>query len=152
MGTFVVEALAGEHQSRDVEGLAEPSRELGRGALTDAEHAELVGHRAPPDAEVEAAAAHDVDRRGHLRQQRGWAERVTGGEVADADRRRARRERGRERPALEGVVILRGRRREVVHQPDRVEAGGLGRERALEHRRERHPHLGQEQPEPGGRA
>ena len=45
------------------------------------------------------------------------------------------RERGRERPALERVVVGRGRRREVVHQPDRVEAGGLGRERALEDRR-----------------
>ena len=50
---------------------------------------------------------------------------------------------------FERVVLGRGRRGEVVHQPDRVEPGRFGRERALEDGGEAHPQLRQEQPEPG---
>ena len=76
-------------------------------------------------------------------------ERIAQHEMADADRRRARRERGRDRPAFERVDLGRHRRGEVVHQPHRVEAGGLGRERAFEDAVEAHAELREVQAEPG---
>ena len=76
------------------------------------------------------------------------AERVAQHEVADADRGGARRERGRDRPTLERVDLGSHRRGEVVHQPHRVEAGGFGRQRALEDPVEAHPDLREIQAEP----
>ena len=49
----------------------------------------------------------------------------------------------RDRQAFERVDLGRRRRGEVVHQPHRVESGGLGRERAFEDAVERHPQLRQ---------
>ncbi len=98
-----------------------------RRAGADAVGLELALDRTPPEPELEPAFREHVDRRGHLGEHRGVTERIAGHEVADADRRGAHRERGGERPPLEGVVLGRGRRGEVVHQPHRVEPRRLGR-------------------------
>ena len=53
-------------------------------------------------------------------------------------------QRAGERPALEAVVLGEAGRREVVHEPGRVEAGLLGGADARLDGGERHAHLGQE--------
>ena len=127
----VVERFPGEHPVEDLEGLAQ-LRGACRGWLrAEPERAQLVGHRAPTDPELEPAVRDHVERCGHLGEQCGMAEGVAQHEVPDADLRGACRERARDRPALQCVDLGRHRGREVVHQPDGVEAGGLGRERPL---------------------
>ena len=79
------------------------------------------------------------------------AERIAQHEMSEADRRCPGRERGRDRPALERVDVRRHRRREVVHQPHRIETGRLGRERAFEHPIETHAELREIEAEPGER-
>ena len=144
----VVERLTCEHAREDLERLAETGRPLRRRPGIDAERAQLGVDRSPPEPELEPAVAEHVERGRHLRQHRGVAERVARHQVTESDPARARRQAGRERPALERVPFGRGRGGEVVHQPHRVEPGRLGGQRPLEDRVERHAQLGQEQPEP----
>jgi len=143
----VVEALPGEHEGEDLERLAQPGRASGRRPRVEPEPVQLLLDRPPPEPQLEAAAAHDVDRRGHLGQHRRVAERVAGDEVTDPDPGRARRDRGGERPTLVGVSVDRARRGEVVHEPHRVEPGPLGGEDPLQDHVERHRDLGEEQAE-----
>src|SRR5207244_11423611 len=59
----VVEGLAGEHELDDLDGLAELSSARWPRCDADAVRDELVLERAPPEPELEPAAAHHVDRR-----------------------------------------------------------------------------------------
>ena len=119
-------ALAREQATHDLERLLEP-----RGALPerDAERAELGLVPAGADPEDEPSAAHLVDRRRHPGEDPGRVERRAGDQRAEPDAFGGRRE-GRERrprvprPAFGASVAPV---QQVVAEPDRVEAGGLGR-------------------------
>jgi hypothetical protein len=139
------EPLAAEHELEHLEGLAEPGGAVRRRPAAEAEGPQLGIHRPPPEPELEPPAADDVERGGHLGEQRRVAERVAQHEVADADGGRPRREGRGEGPALERVGVGQRRRGQVVHQPHRVEAQLLGRAHPRFDRRERHAHLRQEQ-------
>ena len=119
-------AFAREQTTDDLERLLEP-----RSALPerDAERAELRLVPAGADPEDEPSAAHLVDRRRHPGEDPGRVERRAGDQRAEPDAFGGRRE-GRERrprvprPAFGASVASV---QQVVAEPDRVEAGGLGR-------------------------
>src|SRR5262249_24382224 len=96
----------------------------------DAEPAELLDAIADADAELEAAAGKDVDRRGVLRDPHWMVERQQQDGRADADLLRAHRDRG-------GLDERRGRMRVLAEvmlgQPDVVVADRLGPGDLIEH-------------------
>ena len=146
----VVEELTREHERQDLERLAQPSGALRRRSVPEPERADLLGDRAPSDAEVDPPARERVDGRDRLREDTRVAERVARHHVAEADRRRLDRERGRERPRFEDVELGVRRRREVIDEPRVLETDRLGRARPLEDRRVRHPQLRKEHAEGDG--
>lgn len=87
----------------------------------------LLLEPAGTDAQDCPAIRDVVQRGGHLREQAGMAEGVGGDEVADCGAGRDRRRSGRHRPTLElwgSRLALVGK--QVVVEPERVEAGGIG--------------------------
>src|SRR5205085_4257095 len=92
-----------------------------------AEGAVLELEPAGTDAEVQAPAAHVIERRGHLRGDARMAVRVAVDERADARAARRLRERGERRPALEARAVgVDEDRVEVVEVPERVVAPAVG--------------------------
>ena len=116
-----------EHPGDDLEVVAE-----GVHPLTDGREAVAVGQPlvllpAGADAELEAAAADDVERRGELGGQRRVAEAGADDHVAEPDTRGHHGQRGERRERLEGDLVGRlGHRVEVVEDPQRLEAERLG--------------------------
>ena len=116
-----------EHPGDDLEVVAE-----GADALADRREAVAVGPPlvflpAGPDAELEAAAADDVDGRRHLGRHRRVPEPGAHDHVPEADPLGGHRQRGEHRERLEGDLVRRVRDRvEVVEHPERLEAERLG--------------------------
>src|SRR5262249_51106821 len=110
----------------DLEALRQPAGPLVCRPEVEPVRLVIAGEPAGADAEDEPAAAHLVDRRRHLREQGGGPVRVAGDEHADAETARLRRERRKERPALETrPVLVAEDRHEVVVDPRAVEAERL---------------------------
>ena len=93
----------------------------------------LVFLPAGADAELEPAAADDVDRRRHLRGEGGVPEPGADDHVAEPDALGRHRERGQDRERLERDLLGRPRHRvEVIEDPQRLEPELLGLPRQLD--------------------
>jgi hypothetical protein len=117
--------LVGEEAPDDRERLVERRGSLGLRAERHARLAELGRVRAAAEPQVQAAAAHVVERDGHLGDERRMAERVREDEVPDPDALGHGGERRRRRPCLERRHARQRRRIEMVHQPQRVDPGAV---------------------------
>ncbi len=115
------------------------------------EGGELLGHRTPADAEVEAPAGRVVDGHGLAGQDGRVPEGIAEDERADAQPLGVGGQPGRRDHRLVHRLVIGQRRREVVHPRDPDEAGGLRRPSAFDELREGHPHLRKEQVELHGR-
>src|SRR5438105_915185 len=79
----IVDDLARPQRTQDLEGLAQPLHPVARLERADAELRKLLGPRAPPDAELEAAAGCVVDRHRLTSEDGRVPERVAQHERAD---------------------------------------------------------------------
>ena len=126
VAAVVVDDLAGPQGPHDFQRLAQPIDAVARLDRTDAEGRELLGHRAPADAELEAAAGGVVDRHRLAGEHRRMAERVAEHERADPQALGVRGEPRRRDHRLEHRLVVRQRRGQVVHAGDPDEAGRFG--------------------------
>src|SRR4051794_14098261 len=81
----VGDGLAREEESQDVERLVQAGASLAVRGVAESERVQLVGQRAPADAEIDASIADVVEGRGHLGQQGRMTERVAQNHVTDTD-------------------------------------------------------------------
>ena len=130
---LVVERLAGPERAHDLERLLQAADALARRGRLHAVRRELLDHRTPADAELEAATRRVVERDGLAREHRRMTERIAQHELALHEPVGVR-----EQPRVGGerlvhVVLLGHRWREVVHAGHAGEAGRLGGARLLDH-------------------
>jgi len=123
-----------QHAADDPERLVERSEPARHGLEVDAEAPVLELEPAGADAEVEASAAHVIERRRHLRGEARMAVRVTGHHRADAGAARRLGEGGDRRPRLEARPLrIDEDRVEVVEVPERVVTPAVGLPPQIQH-------------------
>ena len=124
---FVRGVTRRQHARDDLEVLLERADALADGREAVAVGQPLVLLPAGADADLEAAAADDVDGGGQLGGQRGVAEGGADDHVAQADPGRDHRQRRQQRERLERHLVGRlGHGVEVVEDPQRFEAEVFG--------------------------
>ena len=147
MFTFVVHRLSGPQRGHDLECLLHPGDSNRRFGRADSERRQLLGDRAPPDAEIESAPGGVVDRNGLSGQHRRVPEGVAEHQGTNPQPLRLGRDPGRGHHCLVHRLLEGKRRRKVVHAGEPGEPGGLSRPGLVDELRHGEPHLGQKQVE-----
>ena len=121
-------ALARPHRADDADGLLERLDRLARGEPHPARGLDGVPEGTGADAELDAAAAQDVERRDRAGEDDGVAQRQVRHVERDPHRRGARRDHRQQGPGVEVARLVR-----VVLHGHEVEPADLGHRGQLEH-------------------
>jgi hypothetical protein len=118
-------ALPGEHRGDDLQRFGQPPGALGRRAPGQPGLRMFGADRTAAEPEFEPAPGDDVERGGHPPQQHRMPEIVAEHQGAHPQGGRRREQRGRGGPGLQGRVLGKSRRPQVVVQPQVVESGAF---------------------------